>query len=199
MSFPTAMALPSVWGATKSRSPFEANVEIRHFVWSATTCDFPGAGVYLGLAPYSEHVAVARWLTSRQLRVFTGGRIRVSTDGLSWNLNYYAVRDPSAVKVKPLDKPPLPNGFRHVKLAFQFDRAATPPEDSAASKVSSEGGSLLSEPRSPELTTAAFVLTIGLPMAREDQFFELAIGNHPDQDWGDVYGRMLEMGCKDTL
>jgi hypothetical protein len=170
-------------------------VEIRNLVWSATTCDFPGAGLYLGLAPFSEHVAVARRLTARQLRVFTGGRVRMRADGETWPLNYFAVRDPSTIKVIPLDKPPLANGFKHVKLAIQIEKghngdaagSALPPEMEAASTDARQRPG-----------TAAFVATIGLTIAREERFFQDAVAGYPDQDWGDVYRRMQELGCREV-
>lgn len=159
-------------------------MELQHLVWSATTCDFPGAGLYLGLAPSGEHASVARRFSPRQVRISTHGTVKVRHDGPPWPLNYFAVRDPSIVRVVPLDKPPLPNGFRHVKLHFQFDNAAPGAHD--------ESGRVVPE-ANPEIS-AAFVLTIGLPLAREDEFFAEAIGNWPAQDWGDVYRRLREMG-----
>jgi hypothetical protein len=165
-------------------------VETRQVVWSATTCDFPGAGLYLGLAPWVEHVTAARRLTSRQLKVFTGARVQMRKDADTWPLNYFAVRDPSAVKVIRLDKPPLPNGFRHVRLAVQLERGqgldpavwAFPPGMDAL----------------PTPGTAAFVLTIGLPIPKEESFFRDAVAGHSGQDWGDIYRRMQDLGCREV-
>lgn len=155
-----------------------------HLAWSATTCDFPGAGLYLGLAPSSEHATVARRFSAKQVRILIDGTVRVRHDGPSWPLNYIAVRDPSTVRVVPLDRPPLPNGFRHVKLHFQFDNAAPGAADETGRTMPVS---------SPEISSA-FILTIGLPLVREDEFFNEAVSAWPAQDWGDVYRRLRDLG-----
>lgn len=156
-------------------------MEPLYLSWSATTCDFPGAGLYLGLAPSSEHAAVAQRFSSKQLRVYVGGFVRVRNDGPNWPLNYFAVRDPSTVRVVPLDKPQLPNGFRHVKLHFQFGNAAAG-DDDAERPV---------PPVMPD-ASAAFIVTIGLAISREEEFFHEMVFSHPEQDWGEIYRRARE-------
>jgi hypothetical protein len=158
-----------------------------HPVWSATTCDYPGAGVYIGLAPRREHVLIGRILSPKRLRVVAGGCVRFGTDGGQSSIEYYAVRDPSVVRVIPVDRPPLPNGFRHVKLSFKFDRTKT--VDDLAREVN----------QVPELeadASAAFLMTIGLRIGREDWFYERAIGRHADQEFTDLYARLRELGCQ---
>jgi hypothetical protein len=157
-----------------------------HPIWSATTCDFPGAGVYIGLAPRFEHLLVARLLSPKRLRAITGAHTRFGAAGARCPLEYYAVRDPSVVRVIPVDRPPLPNGFRHVKLSIKLDLTRSPVD---AAELNS---------REPEAhATGSFLMTIGLPLAREDAFYERAIARFPEQDFTELYARMRELGSED--
>jgi hypothetical protein len=168
-------------------------MEFRHLQWSATTCDFPGAGVYFGLAVPREHAAVARQLTVKQLRTMAGGSVVLRADAPPFPFNYFAVRDPSAVKVKALNQPPLENGFRHVELAFNFERSYKPHHDPEAERAAAELEEACERDGKP--ATAAFLVTIGLPLAREDGFFRELIGRHPGQGWEDFYHRIAVMGA----
>ena len=151
-------------------------------MWSATTCDFPGAGLYIGLAPRYEHLIVSRMYTPRQVRLITAAHTRLGNNGTACPLEYYAVRDPSVVRVIPVSLPPLPNGFRHVKLSFQFEK---PQLLQDAVTVGHHDGKEI----------WAFVLTVGLPMAREEAFYKRAIGDFPSQSFSDLYARARDLGC----
>lgn len=172
-------------------------MEILNLAWSASTCDFPGAGLYLGLAPISEHLAVARGLTARQLRLYTGG-ITAVREGELWVLNYFAVCDPSAVKVKPLNKPPLPNGFKHVILMFQLDKAGR--AESAAALHDNLEATLSPGAPSGGMVPGwgSFIMTIGLGPRKEAGFFSDWISSHPKQSWGDLYLRLSDEGCREV-
>jgi hypothetical protein len=185
------------FGGREEPKPDEANVESLTLVWSATTCDFPGAGLYLGLAPVTEHVLVARGLTSRQARLYIGG-ITAVREGELWALNYIAIRDPSAVKVKPLDKPPLPNGFRHVSLVFQVERAGR--SDSAGAMHENLESALHAVTSDNTVVPGwgAFIVTIGLSPGKEARFFADWIASHPRQSWGDLYLRLRDEGCREA-
>lgn len=152
-----------------------------HLVWSGTTSDFPGAGLYVGLAGHSDHCLLGVRLSKRQLRVFTGATVRV-TDELTWPVYYYALRDPSAVAVRPIEVPPLPNGMRHVNLSFRFDK--TPPAEPA--------GKMLGDPS----TSAAFLMTIGLPKNKEQSVFEELLDGHHGQTWSELHERICKNGRK---
>lgn len=171
-------------------------MELRHLLWSATTCDYPGAGLYFGLSLHAEHVALARFLTPKQVRTCTGGTVTLRIGEPPFPINYFAVRDPSAVKVKPVDKPPLHNGFRHVKLTCNFDRSSCTPETEAIARQVDDTGKRMAPPGKPP-STAAFLLTIGLSISREDRFFKDAIMSHPAQGWDELYQRMKDLGCRD--
>jgi hypothetical protein len=130
----------------------------------------------------SEHLVVARMYTPRQLKVFAGCTVRVGTSPTP--LQYYAVRDPSIVRVIPLNIPPGPDGFRHMKLAFQFDRPQL-----LADAVT------VARPNSAPATDlpAAFLLSIGLVIAQEEQFFRRTIVDPGHQEFPDLYTRVREL------
>jgi hypothetical protein len=117
----------------------------------------------------------------KQVRLITAGQTKIGVNGSVCPLEYYAVRDPSAVRVIPVNLPPLPNRFRHVKLAFQFDRPHLL-QDAVS----------MGHPDGKEIW--AFVLTIGLPQAREEGFYRRAIGDHPVQSFSDLYTRAHDLG-----
>lgn len=138
--------------------------------------------MYIGHAPRPEHLVALRMLSPRQMRLITGARTRLGPRGGEVALEYFAVRDPSVVRVVPVDKAPV-NGFRHVSLVFQIDRPSL--LDDA---VSLHPGIVpaVSPPQ-------AFLLTVGLPIAREDEFYRRAIVDRPPGSFTDLYGRIAEM------
>jgi hypothetical protein len=163
---------------------------LRPVVWSAATCDFKGAGVYLGLAPDYEHLAVARGLAAKQLHLFVGGRMRSTGENRPWGIHYYAVRDPGAVRVIPVGTSLLPNGFKAVHLRFRF-----PEQNGRSTVVVSAPPDAECKGAAPALTSPmGFVMTIGLPQEKERDFFVKIIQEHLDQDWGDVFQRVHEYG-----
>lgn len=166
-------------------------MESFHIGWSACTTDFRGAGLYLGIATRSEIEGVQQGLTVKQVRVYSGNSVRLQESRLS-PITYFALRDPSAVKVKPVDRPPLENGFRHVKLVFNFDRlpppkaraAAVPPDEPCEEDPQLEG----------ETGVPTFLMTVGLPPGKEEPFFQRTVCDHPEQSWGELFRRLSEMG-----
>lgn len=120
----------------------------------------------------------------KQVRLVTAAHTRLGNSGSACPLEYYAVRDPSCVRVVPVNLPPLPNGFRHVKLMFQFDKPHLLQD--AVSVAQADGKDIW-----------AFVLTIGLPIAQEESFYDRAIGNFPNQGFSELYARARDLGCQD--
>jgi hypothetical protein len=134
------------------------------------------------LVPWHEYLIVARMFTPRQVRLVTSASTRLGSGGVPCPLEYFAVRDPSIVRVIPVSLPPLPNGFRHVKLSFQFDRPHLLQD--AVSTGQANGREIW-----------AFIVTVGLPMGQEDEFYRKAIGDFPEQSFGDLYARARDLGC----
>lgn len=120
----------------------------------------------------------------KQVRLVTAAQTRLGNSGAPCPLEYYSVRDPSVVRVVPVSIPPLPNGFRHVKLMFQFDRP-----NLLHDAVS------LGVPDGKDIW--AFVLTIGMPTAREESFYRRAIGDYQNQTFSELYARARDLGCED--
>jgi hypothetical protein len=156
-----------------------------HPVWSATSCDFPGAGLYIGLAPIVELHLVSRLLAPKRLRTTSGGTTRFGQDGSVCPMVYCAVRDPSVVRVIPVKRPPLPNGYRHVKLSFQL--AGLKVDETLDELRQIAGGSTAMD------GTGTFVMTIGLPIAEEPAFHQRLVGGgEPIQDFADLYTRLCD-------
>jgi hypothetical protein len=163
---------------------------MRHQIsWSALTCSMPGAGVYCGIAPFTEHVELSKGMPFRKLRVFADGIIVVRDSGQQWPLNYIALRDPSAVKVIPIQQPPV-DDFRHARLLFTVSPVPEPQSSFDISGIRAQA----SANRDPN-TPFAFVLSVGLPPDREEDLFLRTFADHPQQDWEQIYGRLREMGC----
>lgn len=147
-------------------------------VWSGQACPFRRAGVYYGLSPVGAHEQVARWLLPRRGAVYTHGRLMVRPEsGAVAPLTYFAVRDPSAVRVVPVrrsraaPKGPL-DDFTHVSLVFTPDRragASPGPEERELAHLSH----LARE--SSEMDHGGFIVTIGLRTDREAEFHERVI------------------------
>jgi hypothetical protein len=155
-------------------------------VWSAITCDFPGAGVYIGNAPRFEHLIICRMLSPRQVRLITGATTRLGKAGSEVPLEYFAVRDPSVVRVVPVDKPAI-NGFRHVSLVFQIDRP----------QLLLDAVSVHPQLNALAIPPAAFLLTVGLPVSREETFYRQAVVERPVGQFSDLYARIHELGRND--
>lgn len=145
-------------------------------VWSAMAGEFPGAGVYLGLASCDEHVAVARGLGPRQARLFLGGRMKGASGGPS-SIHYYAVRDPSAVRVIRI-QPGTSGGSRHVELRILLG-------------VNGQSEALrVFGPPPPGTPLAAFIMTIGLPPHEEVAFFEDVLVGCEQCSWQELLDRV---------
>ncbi len=133
---------------------------------------------------------VARLHAPKRMRTLTGASARIGESGAVCPLVYYAVRDPSLVRVIPVKHPPLPNGSRHVKLAFQVGMLPGLP-------VLVESIRRTEDPATLE-STNAFVMTIGLPVNDEDAFYQRGVAADPQQDFTDLYTRFRELGRRDT-
>ena len=157
-------------------------------VWTAATCDFKGAGVYIGLAPDFEQIAVARGLSARQARVFVGGRI-VLPPIQRLSINYFAIRDPSAVRVVPVQSPQRTAGFRHVELRFTLGRNG---QRDAIVVSPAPNSHTNGHSRWPGI---GFLLSVGLPQEREQEFFRSMIAEHPDTEWSGLCSR-LHRACQ---
>lgn len=147
-------------------------------IWSAAACEFPGAGVYIGLGQDFEHLAIARGLNPRQMRMFAGGRMQ-APDGVSfWSLAYYAIRDPSALRVAPVEGGAAPPIRRHVRLHFRMDAAHV---DSI----------VVHRPNSTQAgAPIGFLISVGLAMPLEDHFYAATVDHEQSPSWGDLFSHV---------
>lgn len=160
-----------------------------HIVWSGRDCEFPKAGVYYGLAPAHTHAMAAAWLLPRRGTVCVGGRTEVRS-GEQRPLHYYAVRDPSAVRVVPV-KGQVRDDPGHVSLIFRLggldaagrvETGVLSPDEAAALTLIRESATHESE--------AGFVMTIGLRKDREREFFENVVLVPPIQPFSALCDRI---------
>jgi hypothetical protein len=163
-------------------------------IWTAATCDFRGAGVYVGLAPEYEHLVVARGLGTKQMQAFVGGQMRARGEPRPWPIHYYAVRDPSAVRVIPVNQPALPNGFKPVQLRFRFPAhngrltvRVTPPGDGRFDHDANSQNAA---------APSGFIVSVGMPADREIEFFDAVIDGRMETDWDEVFQRVAAYGCR---
>lgn len=157
-------------------------------IWSAATCDSPGAGVYVGVAPQHEHMIVARALSRRQAKLFIAGRVQVPGESRPWQVYYYAVRDPSAVRVVPVQHARTPGGFRAAELRFRF--APTADETVAMARAARSGNP-------QEESSAVFLVTIGLNAGEDRAFLQRTLGEET-REWSDVFARIRKHACPDA-
>jgi hypothetical protein len=167
-----------------------------HIIWSGQACPFRRAGVYFGLSALATHEPVARWLLPRRGSAYPHGRVRVRPGTLA-PLHYFAIRDPSAVRVIPVR--PGSNGgngsgpddeFPHVSLLFPLERrrAEAPPN---SEPVSPELGHIADLARAAAAhDQGAFVVTVGLRADREAEFHERLILMHRDLPYAELCERI---------
>lgn len=161
-------------------------------IWSASGCGAAGAGVYIGVAPQHEHMIVARALSKRQAKLFIGGHVVVPAETRPWQIYYYAVRDPSAVRIIPVERGQSPGGFRPAELRFRF-------APSVDESVASPGPSTLSTRKNGVGGTqpAVFIVTIGLNSGADRSFFQRVVGEG-SHEWADVFERVRGDLCSDA-
>jgi hypothetical protein len=104
-------------------------------------------------------------------------------------VNYFAIRDPSSVRVVPVRTPPLPGGFRHVDLRFQIGRNGSREAVVIVPRNGHSGGAPLDQ---AVPAAAGFLVSVGLPIAREQEFFEKMVLHNRDRHWNDVYTQLGE-------
>jgi hypothetical protein len=154
-------------------------LESHHLVWSATSCELPGAALFFGLARQADVASLCGWRTKRQMAIFSGAPVS-ALGGRSLPTYYLAIRDPSCIRVKVVDGAPCTDGVRYVSLIFERERQVAASE--AAAMLEHDGGS-----------DAAFVITISLPIAKEEQFSREALPQG-DEEWTEMFERLCGLG-----
>jgi hypothetical protein len=155
-------------------------------LWSARACPFRKAGVYYGLSPAHTHIEITERLLPRRGQVYLNGRVRLRASQ-PLPCVYYAVRDPSVVRVVPVPAsitgPERDNG--HVSLIFP------PPARPAFAPASSEASATEAIQRClVDQDQAAFVVSVGLRTQREAQFHRQVLLAHHDLPYSELCERI---------
>ena len=160
--------------------------------WLAITCNFAGADIYLGLTAGIDDV-VSHALKANQMVAFPFQSIRVATnDEKEVPLRVYAVREPAIVQVQTLPGRAPVEGFHRVRLDFRIPLlAACTTAIPTAAEAKCEG-----EPEPlPSKAIMAFLLTIGLPIAQEDDFYSNVVHDFLQKSWMTMPTLLREIGC----
>ena len=150
--------------------------------WTALTCNLEGTDVYLGLAAARDDLALSsldqRFIKAfpfRDISVVSGAPERVP-------LRVYALRDPMIVRVTPLGSPVIEEGFVQVRLDFDLSGFASSGQPSA-------------EPAAGDHPVMVFLLTIGLPLEKEEEFYGRVVNEFLDRSWMTIPRLLREVGC----
>lgn len=150
--------------------------------WTALTCNLEGTDIYLGLAAARDDLALSS-LDHRCIRVFPFRDINiVSGAPEKVPLRVYALRDPMIVRVTPLASPVIEEGFVQVRLDFDLAGLVNAAQSNT-------------EPVIDEHPVMAFLLAIGLPQEREEEFYGRVVHEFLDRSWMTIPRLLREVGC----
>jgi hypothetical protein len=155
--------------------------------WSALACPLRGAGGYLGVSPWVEQERVALSLSARRGVVYDGGKARVRA-AAPWPVRYFAIRDPSLIRVIPLDhRGPGPDD-RHVTLMVKLNGNGTHDADGVP-----RAAIPLAPPNDPE-QMGVFMMTVGLRPELEAAFCRHAAHAAAGHNWQELCALMRHAG-----
>ena len=162
--------------------------------WLAATCNLDGADIYLGLAAGMDDVVVYA-MSGSQMVAFPFQHIRITVgDAEKMPLRVYAVRDASIVKVVTQPGQAPLEGFHRVRLDFHMSRAERAAEQ-ASTAAAAKASKSLAEPAPPSYPVMAFLLTIGLPREREDEFYGRVVKEFLQRSWMTLPRLLKQIGC----
>lgn len=160
--------------------------------WLAITCNFAGADIYLGLTAGIDDV-VAHALKASQMAAFPFQTIKIATnDSKEVPLRVYAVRDPAIVRVHTIPGPAPAEGFHRVRLDFRIPLVVA---GSAANPTAAEAKCNGAPETLPTKAVMAFLLTIGLPIEQEDEFYSNVVNDFLQKSWMTMPSLLREIGC----
>jgi len=160
----------------------------RSLCWSAHTCNYSQADVYIGIAPGGEDALLRQMYPPLALATYPGRELPITQAGANSELvplRLYALRSPEACSVEQLGDDGSVDGFHRVKLHFRLPsrpRAADP----ALSPI------LIARPVPP---VVAFLITLGLSIDDERNFFEHIVADFLDHSWSSLPRLLREVGC----
>lgn len=168
----------------------------RQIRWSALTCRLRETDIYLGLAASLDDV-VSDLVSARQMVTYPLQQILLTmSDAVTTPLRVYAVRDPSIVTVTPCADAASEPGFERVWLDLNLQRARLALE--AGTRSAAEEKAIVAEASAPRVgarPVMAFLLTIGMPVAEEDQFFRTVVSDFITKSWMTFPSLLRGLGC----
>jgi hypothetical protein len=163
---------------------------LRTITWSANTCRYSDADVFLGIAPGMEEDALRKAFGPDVLHSFPSRAIRITSQNAPESpdtivLRLLAVRDASVVSIQNDSRRADVPGFRYVKLVFNSSLAAgMDPHVPEVNEVEHSTPSVI-----------AFLLTIGLTAEQEQHFFNGVVTEFLDRSWSSLPQLLREVGC----
>jgi hypothetical protein len=145
--------------------------------WSGAVYSFAGAGAYVGMAACDEHYSVARMILPRQGWVYAGGGTRFRQVERIPTV-YYAIRDPSIVRIVPVQDP-RSRPRRHVLLGFD------PRRESPSHPAGMPALEVLKR-HCEARNHGVFIVTVGLAIDEEDRFFNTVVLACEGRDYGEL-------------
>ncbi len=160
--------------------------------WLAITCNFAGADIYLGLTAGIDDM-VAHALKANQMVAFPFQSIRVATnDAIEVPLRVYSVREPAIVQVRRVTGAAPAEGFHRVRLDFRIPMLCAGDDSTPSAAAAKNAG--IPEP-APSSAIMAFLLTIGLPIEQEDEFYNSVVNDFLHKSWMTMPALLREIGC----
>lgn len=164
--------------------------------WSALTCRLRETDVYLGLAASLDDI-VSDLISARHMVAFPLKQILLTLrDARPTPLRVYAVRDRRLVSVEPDGLAETEPGFRRVTLELHLDQvplAGSTRMPSAAEAKQAAHESAADDAASRPVM--AFLMTVGLPVAEEDEFFGTVVSDFITRSWMTFPSLLRGLGC----
>lgn len=112
------------------------------------------------------------------MAVYNGAHVR-ALGGRTLPTFYLAIRDPSCIRVKVVDQQARTNHVRYVNLIFERERMVV-------------AGDAAADIQPDDATDAAFIITVSLPMAREEHFCREVLPQE-EEEWTEMFDRLCNV------
>lgn len=165
-----------------------------HLAWTALTCNLEGTDIYFGLTAGQDDL-LAYLVSADRLAAFPFQQIAIATGSTEQvPLRVYAVRDPSIVRITPMQGATPEPGFERVRLEFRLAQQALAKDNGTPCAAEAKAGATESPPAASR-PVIAFLLTIGLAEAREDEFYRTVVRDFLKRSWMSLPRLLHEIGC----
>ena len=172
----------------------------RDITWLALTRTVQNADIYLGLAAGLDDVLVHQ-IRASKLVAYPLQHVRVSaTDEKQLPLRVLSVRDPSIVQVTPLPGNELrDHTFQRVRVSVSLHGSG---DSTNRERTAVEEKRCADEPIDAEFSSPGnvmvFLLVVGMPQEREDDFFRRVVDDYLAKEWMTISKLLHELGGVDS-